>query len=153
MHNNMMEFEKDIREMFEIINEEVDEVYRNISLNGIYFRKSNSNGMSGKYVFFNDKGYYLDTVGDRGGFYEQKYFKTFEELSFDLCWDFCSVISTKYASKNRVRGQDWRRIMFAKRVQLLAKVDEQFGRAGQEKINEILQGNPYDDVLLGDILK
>ena len=107
--------------------------------------------MTGMYVFFDNDGYHLDTVGDRGGITQQKVMKNLDDLYFEMCWFFCSSISTQYARKNRIKGKDWRRIMFPKRIQLLNQANPNFALKGKMKIDEILENNPYDDALFKNV--
>jgi len=149
MKKTTTEIQKEINGYFSIINGKIDDAYQISGLHDLFFKESNDNYLPGTYVFSDKEGYHLDMVGDRGGIVENKTFSNIEDLYFELCWQMVSEISTNYASKNRKEGEDWRRIMFSKRIELLNEISEKFALHGKKKIDDILSENPYDDELLG----
>lgn len=149
MSKNTKQIENEITKLFNIINNGIEEEYRIIDMNSIFFEESNPAKAPGTYVYADSMGYHLDIVGDRGGVVEEIIKKNVDDLYFELCWTLSSSISTLYAGKNRIKGKDWRRIMFAKRVQLLENINSDFAKKGKILIDEILENAPYDDKLLG----
>lgn len=148
MYLNIQEIEKKIKELFSLIDKEVEKEYR-VEDNSLFFQQSNENYLSGTYVYVDEKGYHLDYVGDRGSIVDRKIYTAIEDLFFQLCWEKVSSISINFASKNREAGKDWRRIMFKKRLELLKMLDDDYYEQGKEIINDILSENPYNDTLLG----
>lgn len=149
MGKTKTEMECDIKTLFKRINDSVKEEYRTNELENLYFQESDDDYLPGTYVFSDKEGYHLDYVGDRGGIVEKNIIEDIDKLYFELCWELASTISTDYASKNREKGKDWRRVMFAKRLELLGSASDSFIPYGQKKIDEILSQSPYDDKLLG----
>lgn len=149
MSKNTVQIENEIKKLFDNINNGVEEEYRIMDMSGIFFEESNPAKAPGTYVYADSVGYHLDIVGDRGGIVEERTINKLEDLYFELCWTLSSSISTLYASKNRVKGRDWRRIMFTKRVQLLENTNSDFVIKGKILIDEILKNAPYNDELLG----
>jgi hypothetical protein len=144
-----MEIENEVLKLFSNINQSLEEEYKIDSNSCIFFKKSNQDFPSGTYVYSNEQGYHIDAIGDRGGIVDEKLYNDLEEVFFRLCWDVISSISISYASKNRISGYDWRRIMFKKRLDILQTLGESFYQKGKIMIEEILKENPYDDELLG----
>lgn len=149
MSKNTKQIEIEIRKLFNNINNGVEEEYRIMDMNSMFFEESNPAKAPGIYVYADSIGYHLDIVGDRGGIVEERTINNLEDLYFELCWTHSSSISTLYAGKNRIKGRDWRRIMFAKRIQLLEKINSDFAKRGKTLIDEILENAPYNDKLLG----
>lgn len=50
-----------------------------------------------------------------------------------------------YELEHRIPGQDFRRLMFSKRVELLTSIDPDMGRRGKEQIAETLRNAPFND--------
>ena len=150
MIKNIIEIENEIKALYGEICEGVEDEFQTMGIDDIYFQESTPNGRPGAYVFPDEKGYHLDSVGERGGIIEQRLFNNFSDICFELCWSLCSSISIKYASKNRIKGEDWRRVIFPKSIQLLGKISLEFAERGQAEIDKILEENPYDDELLGN---
>lgn len=115
----------------------------------LHFQEVSSNYESGVYIYSDEKGYHWASVGDRGGIDEEIILDDFNDIFFKQCWGLVSTLSTEFARNNRVKGKDWRRIMFSKRLELLSKVSMEYYEKGKDIIDEILEKNPYDDELLG----
>jgi len=149
LSKNTRQIENEIKKLFNNINNSVEEEYRIINTNNMFFEESDPAKEPGTYVYADSAGYHLDIIGDRGGIAEEKIIDNLEDLYFELCWTLVSSISTLYASKNRIKGRDWRRIMFAKRIELLENLNFDFGKKGKTLVDEILENAPYNDELLG----
>ena len=46
---------------------------------------------------------------------------------------------------NREKGKDWRRILFAKQLEMLRIIGNRFYIKRSNEIQEILKSNPYND--------
>jgi Txe/YoeB family toxin of Txe-Axe toxin-antitoxin module len=53
----------------------------------------------------------------------------------------------KYEGKNRVSGQDFRRIMFQKQEELLGQLNESWQRREEEEHRLVLAKHPFNDAL------
>lgn len=74
--------------------------------------------------------------------------KSTSDLGELLYWIFDGVTFTlacAYELEHRIPGQDFRRLMFSKRLELLASIDPEMGRRGSEAIAETLRNAPFDD--------
>ena len=54
-------------------------------------------------------------------------------------------VAMDYAIKNQKNGKDFRRILFAKEIELYSEFGEDFRVRKAEEINKILEINPYVD--------
>ncbi|MES2766578.1 MAG: Imm63 family immunity protein [Bacteroidota bacterium] len=89
-------------------------------------------------------GYYFVVV-ERGKEYERRLTFDFKEL---LYWIFKGVVSEMaghWEVHHRNENEDSRRQMFAKEIQLISKIDVEFGKRLQLEIDEILRRNPFVD--------
>lgn len=140
-----MQVENEIKKLFDDINNGIEEKYRMPGTETMFFEESSPTKAPGTYVYIDLVGAHLDAVGDRGGIVEERVIDNLEDLYFELCWILCSSISTAYAGENRIKGKDWRRIMFAKRIELLENTNPAFVKEGKKRIDKILENAPYDD--------
>ncbi len=87
--------------------------------------------------------YYLAT--DRG--YEVMRQTTTEraELLYWLLRDVAWGMAVGYEFKHRVPGQSFRRLLFAKQLELLTQVDPIWAERRRQEIAAILAEHPYDD--------
>jgi len=54
-------------------------------------------------------------------------------------------MSLKYATKYKKSNQDFRRVLFNKKLEMLGLLGNEYRRKGEIEIDEILQIAPYDD--------
>ncbi|WP_419785538.1 Imm63 family immunity protein [Pseudodesulfovibrio sp.] len=54
-------------------------------------------------------------------------------------------LASNYELENRIPGQDFRRLLFKKQLELLEKICPEWARKRQEELTEILESHPYDD--------
>ncbi|CAJ0822247.1 Imm63 family immunity protein [Ralstonia flaminis] len=96
-------------------------------------------------------GQYHYVVVERGAEVLRKSTSDLHEL---LYWVFDGVtfsMACAYELVHRVPGQDFRRLMFSKQVELLASIDPEMGRRGSEEIAETLRNAPFSDGQLGQV--
>lgn len=67
------------------------------------------------------------------------------ELLYWLISDWAFAGGCGFEFENRVAGRDTRRIIFAKQIEFLEKVDLDWARRRQTAIEEILAKNPFND--------
>jgi len=90
-------------------------------------------------------GVYHYIVTERGLELAHETFTEKDELLYRLVSDTAFWMSVDHEFKNRVEGQDARRIMFAKWVELMERVGPEFAEKTRAKIAGILEENPYLD--------
>ncbi len=84
-------------------------------------------------------------VTERGSEFQRKTTALRSELEYWLVSDVVSDLSIKYELKNRVEGQDFRRIMFDKRIELMNSISLEWGNRIQKEIELILKDHPFND--------
>lgn len=67
------------------------------------------------------------------------------DIVYEVIKNQIAQVATDYELHHRVYWQDFRRVLFQKRLELMRLVDEQFYLRLQEEINEILKNAPYND--------
>jgi len=88
---------------------------------------------------------YCWVVVERGREIRRKETRDFEEFLYWVFANVTSTLATEYASKNRIKDQDFRRVLFAKQVELLEKLSPSWAQARESEIADILQRRPYND--------
>lgn len=78
--------------------------------------------------------------------------EVFRESTSDLdellYWIFEGVtfsMACAYELEHRIPGQDFRRLMFSKQVELLTSIDPAMGRRVEDEIAQTLRGAPFND--------
>ena len=91
----------------------------------------------------NDKYYYVFT--EKGKIREKKELVTEEDVLWYVLEVVLFNVAMDYAIKNRKKGEDFRRILFKKEIELYSRFGENFKMRKVEAINRILECNPYID--------
>ena len=113
--------------------------------NGIYFSEKLGNHASGDYFFVDSKGFHYVSIDDRGNVEPEAVYRDLDDILFILYWGITSNLAIEYASINQKAGQDWRRALFSKQLELLQILGESYYTKGKYKIEEVLKNNPYND--------
>lgn len=90
-----------------------------------------------------DKYWYISE--ERGEVYFEKTTKDFEELLYWIMDNFISSYSYQFELKNRIRGQDFRRIIFAKQIELFGLISDEWKVKKEKNIKEILGKSSFKD--------
>ncbi|WP_330848026.1 Imm63 family immunity protein [Acinetobacter sp. ME22] len=83
-----------------------------------------------------DKYWYISE--ERGEVYFEKTTKDFEELLYWIMDNFISSYSYQFELKNRIRGQDFRRIIFEKQIELFGLISDEWKVKKEKNIKKIL---------------
>ena len=97
-------------------------------------------------IEIDNSGVYHFVISERGTEYERK---TTSDLSDLTYWIFAGVtfsMACDYELKNRVAGQDSRRIMFIKQEELLGLLNKDWEEKERKEHESILIYNPFDDL-------
>jgi Immunity protein 63 len=94
-----------------------------------------------------DERRYHFVVCERGTELERRTSSSDEEVVFWACESIASALATEYELRHRVPGQDFRRLYFARRVQLMRAVNPAWEQRERGQIERILQKHPYRDDL------
>ena len=121
-----------------------EEIIRN-NLKNIHFDYGEGGYEPGNYVYEDNGLYHYVGVGDRGDIEISKESKNVDEVLYEIYSDITFKEATKYAMINRKKGKDWRRILFAKQLEMLRIIGNRFYIKRSNAIQEILKSNPYND--------
>lgn len=87
--------------------------------------------------------YYV--VNERGSEIERKHTTSIDELLYWLFRDITFSIGSSYTAKHCVPNQDSRRLMFAKSLELLERLNPAWRVKEEEYFAEILKSTPFED--------
>ena len=102
----------------------------------------------GSYAYVADDGIHYVCIGDRG---ERRGHDVYADLAeFLYRWYSAIVwlIAYKYACQQRTPGQDIRRLLFARELELLKQLGENYYQRKKAEIDQILIDAPYNDASL-----
>ena len=86
--------------------------------------------------FYGERGEETVTYCDN---FESLLYQTFKDLTGNEAFDF--------AVKNRIKGKDYNRIRIPRHVESMMTISVEWGNRLQTEYNELLQENPFDDIL------
>lgn len=92
-----------------------------------------------------DDGEYHYTVRERGRDIIRKSTKSTKELLYWIFIDMTFDAAKKYELEHRKDGQDFRRILFAKQLELLGAIDPAWRQRCLEGLNAFLLQTPFTD--------
>ena len=93
-----------------------------------------------------DEEYYYYRVYERGAIETEKKTKDINEVLF---WAFDSIIfsiASNYELHHRILGQDFRRLLFQKELELMQYLDDNLRSLLQNELNKILKRAPFNDI-------
>jgi Immunity protein 63 len=82
---------------------------------------------------------------ERGSEFERRATFDLEELIYWISSDAAFELACQYELKNRVSGQDFRRMMFAKHIELMSIVKPEWGARKAREYEAVLAQSPYHD--------
>lgn len=89
-------------------------------------------------------GIFYHVVTERGLELERKSYEK-DDLLFKMVSDMAFWMAVGCEFKNRIEGQDARRIIFSKWVELMERVSAEWGALTLRKIDKTLEENPFLD--------
>jgi len=98
----------------------------------------------GAYICVEDSIYYYIEM-DRGRVVRSFESRKLEDILFYLFYDITFDLAIEYEIKQRKQGEDFRRILFAKQLELLLKINKVYYTKGKQKIDDILKTAPFRD--------
>ena len=114
----------------------------NSSINDLSHRNGDDNGG----VFYGFKnGIYFEAATERG---EETYRRETNDSNEFLSWlvkSMASGLASEWASRNRIKGQDFRRQYFAKNIEILKSINETWAVEEENHLEEMLSRAPFDD--------
>lgn len=115
-----------------------------VRLPGIYFCFGNANSEEGTYIFSDLEGYhYLFT--EKGHISKHEITREESQIAYFVLEECIFNIALQYATQNRKSGEDFRRNLFKKELDIWKNIDEDGYNMKISEIKHILKENPYDD--------
>ncbi len=114
-----------------------------VPLNTI-FRENIPSDNQGEFCFTDESGYRFRVL-DRGILYHDDITQSLSEITYWAIKGEVDEASAIYEAKNRIANQDFRRIMFNKRLQYFESIDPEFTQRSRKEIEIILNKAPFQD--------
>ena len=131
-------------ELYKNLNKDFHKVFPNEQLNNyVSINNMNNNTII---VYFKDNQYFVKHFGIRQSENSILSFDNYNEFLWNILNNIIISKSISYATMNRIKGQDFRRQLFKKQIELMANYSEEFKTKKINEIEEILANNPYNDV-------
>lgn len=92
---------------------------------------------------------YHYVVTERGTEFQRRQTADPDELLFWLMSDVTFSLAAGYELEHRVRGRDFRRLLFQKQIDLMAQLNAGWSERRRREIERILVSHPYDDLTCG----
>jgi hypothetical protein len=102
-----------------------------------------SNGDGNPYIEIDRYGYNY-VCNDRGKELFRKLPFDIDELVYEVLKDVTSAMASKWGVKNRKEGEDPRRQLFAKQVELMGKIRPDFGQRIEKELQWFLRQAPFE---------
>ena len=134
----------DTKQLEKIIRNKIIMVVPNANLNQINFCVGTDNSPEGTYVYTKNNCYHF-LYTEKGQIKEHKELDTLDDVLWNVLDIVIFEIAMDFAMKNRVSGKDFRRILFAKEIELYSKFGKKFLSKKKKEVDEILKKNPYID--------
>ena len=88
---------------------------------------------------------YIYVVTERGLRYDEQRTTDEDEILYWLLADASWAMASGYELRNRIEGQDFRRLLFAKDIELMENVNREWGERKRKYYANILMEHPYND--------
>lgn len=103
-----------------------------------------SNGDARPYIEIDTHGYNY-VCNERGVEMFRKIPFDTEELIYEVFKDITNKMASKWESQNRKEGEDSRRQLFAKRIELMQRIKPEFGKRIETELQWFLRHAPFKD--------
>lgn len=110
----------------------------------IFFCENTVRDSQGEFCFADENGYHYRVI-ERGTLYRDDITQNFSEITYWAIEGEVAWASAIYEAKNRIPNQDFRRVMFAKRLQYLESIDPEYAQRARAEIGAILNKAPFID--------
>lgn len=94
-------------------------------------------------LIFPDIYWYI--IEERGCEFERNSTTDLDVLCYWIMERVVTILSMNYEVENRVKGKDYRRVMFEKRIELMGGISLNWKKIMEDKIFNILKFSPYED--------
>jgi hypothetical protein len=103
-----------------------------------------SNPDAKPYIEIDRYGYYY-VCNERGEELFRKLLLDIHELIYEVFKDVTSEMASRWEARNRKEGEDSRRQLFSKRIELMEKIEPEFGRRIEKELQWFLGQAPFKD--------
>lgn len=134
----------DNEELYQTLEKDFLKIFPNEQLNS-YVSISNMNNNT-IMIYCKNNQYYIKRFGIRQSENSLLSFDNYNEFLWNVLDEIVISKSITYATMNKIKGQDFRRQLFKKQIELMANYSEEFKTKKINEIKEILTNNPYNDV-------
>lgn len=128
---------------FKILKESVSNDGITCNLN-IYFSTGTPHNIEGTYTYSDELGYHY-VFTEKGKIRLHKITDDLFEITYWIFKDLIHCIASKYEGENRIEKQDFRRLLFAKELELFEIVGENYRKRFEIAVDEILKNYPYNE--------
>jgi len=88
---------------------------------------------------------YHYVVTERGSEFDRRRTNDPEELLYWLMSGVVFSLASEYELRHRIEGQDPRRLLFQKEIDLMERLSDDWARLKRDEIQRTLSTHPYDD--------
>ena len=110
---------------------------------GLFFEKGCASSMPGDYLYKEGSEYCLMSVGDRGGIAKLSKSKELRDLLYIVYKNILFNEGVKFALKGPEKGEDTRKAIFERQLELLKQIDCEYYSKRLKEISGILENHPY----------
>lgn len=126
------------------IKDSILKVLPDLQLTQVFFSEACDNSPEGTYIYAENGKYYL-AYTEKGRIREKKEADTEREVLWHLLDGILFNLAMEYAVNNRISGEDFRRVLFSKEIELYAKFGRDFEERKKAEIEAVLNEYPYHD--------
>ena len=106
--------------------------------------RSTPSGFGDPHVEIDNKGSHY-VIWERGREHERRTTEELDELLYWLMKDIVFRMASDYELHHRIPNQDFRRLLFNTKLNLLKRINADFYNRGKDEIDKILIDAPYND--------
>lgn len=116
-----------------------------VSCSNLFFEEGTDNSIEGTYIFNRNNKYHV-LFSEKGKIRSDIVTDEEREVLWNVVGVFSTNIIMNFAIRNREKGKDFRRALFAKEKEIFSLFGKDFEERKIEEIEEILKNNPYNDI-------
>ena len=106
--------------------------------------RTTSDGFGTPYIEIDEKGYNY-VVSERGTEFERRHSKDVTKVLYWILKDIVFILASEYEIENRRSDEDFRRILFAKKIELMEILDHNYAKWLRAELDKILEEHPFED--------
>jgi len=131
-------------ELKNYVHSEIQARLGNVSCNSLFFTEGIDNSVEGTHIFSKNNEYHI-LFTEKGKIRSDIITNEEREVLWNALEIFSTPIIMDFAIRNREKGRDFRRTLFAKEKEIFSMFGKDFEKRKNAEIEEILNRNPYND--------